>query len=240
MVSPVELAKKTMTPEKRKAAKNDLFAFYIGRPISYVLTIPFLAVGMKPNTVSLLSFLPSILGFVLLGFGGTKLLRIVGAFFFILWNFMDGVDGNIARYTNQTSTLGTLWDAASGYFAMMLMYFAVGVSVMNAPKRGLDFLTIPDYYYVVMAGLTAMFTLFSRLVMHKKMLLFSEKENSLRDKGAYSLFKIIALNLTSPSGFVQVIMLIAVAINCQREFVLVYFFIQLFATIYSLKNLLRS
>ena len=56
-----DMAQKTMTPEKRKQAKNDFFAFYIGRPLSYVLTVPFLKLKIKPNTVSLISIFPSII-----------------------------------------------------------------------------------------------------------------------------------------------------------------------------------
>lgn len=241
MVSIKELAKTTMTPEKKASAKNDLFAFYIGRPISYVLTLPFLALKIKPNTVSFLSFLPSIAGFILLGFGNTTLLRSIGVLFFILWNFMDGVDGNIARYTKQTSTLGTLWDAASGYFAMMLMYFAVGVSVMNTPLTKFDVIPFDDYVFVVLAGLTSIFTLYSRLVMHKKMVLFSEKAGKkLRDKSKYSGIRLIALNLTSPSGFMQIIMLACVALSIQRYFVVAYFLVHLAATVYSMVSLLKE
>lgn len=241
MVSIKELAKTTMTPEKKASAKNDIFAFYIGRPISYVLTLPFLALKIKPNTVSFLSFLPSIAGFILLGFGKTTILRAVGVLFFILWNFMDGVDGNIARYTKQTSTLGTLWDAASGYFAMMLMYFAVGVSVMNTPLSKFDIIPLEDYIFVVLAGLTSIFTLYSRLVMHKKMVLFSEKAGEkLSDKSKYSGIRLIALNLTSPSGFMQIIMLVCVALSVQRYFVVAYFLVHLAATIYSMASLLRE
>ena len=42
MITPKEIAQKTMSAEKKNSAKNDYFAFYIGRPLSYVLTIPFL------------------------------------------------------------------------------------------------------------------------------------------------------------------------------------------------------
>ena len=42
MITPKEIEEKTMTPAKRAMAHNDYFAFYIGRPISYLLTIPFL------------------------------------------------------------------------------------------------------------------------------------------------------------------------------------------------------
>ena len=241
MVSIKELAQTTMTPEKMASAKHDFFAFYIGRPISYVLTLPFLAMKMKPNTVSFISFFPSAAGFVLLGFGKTTMMRVIGVMLFLLWNFMDGVDGNIARYTKQTSTLGTLWDAASGYFAMMLMYFAAGISVMQTPAGRFDIIPFEDYLFVVLAGLTSIFTLYSRLVMHKKMLLFSyEAAANLQDKARYSGIRLIALNLTSPSGFVQVILLLAVAFGFARYFVVAYFFIHLAATVYSMASLLKS
>ena len=42
MITPKDIENKTMSPEKRKSAKNDYFAFYVGRPLSYILTIPFL------------------------------------------------------------------------------------------------------------------------------------------------------------------------------------------------------
>ena len=101
-----DLAEKTMTEEKRAQAKNDIFAFYIGRPISYVLTVPFLKMGISPNTVSFLSLFPSIIGFFLIGFGNTMTLKIVGWCMFFLWNLLDGVDGNIARYKEQFSKNG--------------------------------------------------------------------------------------------------------------------------------------
>ena len=242
MVSIQELARTTMTPEKKASAKNDIFAFYVGRPISYVLTLPFLALEIKPNTVSLISFFPSIVGFLLLGFGKTTVMRSIGVLFFLLWNFMDGVDGNIARYTKQTSTLGTLWDASAGYFAMMLMYFAAGISVVNTARPTFDILPIEDYIYLVLGGLTSIFTLYSRLVMHKKIVLFPEdtSANQLRDKSKYSGLKLIALNLTSPSGFMQVIMLLSVLFGYTRFFVLVYFFIHTCATVYSMHSLLKK
>ena len=63
MITPKEIEQKTMSPEKRKSAKNDYFAFYVGRPLSYILTIPFLYTNITPNTVSLISIIPLIVGF---------------------------------------------------------------------------------------------------------------------------------------------------------------------------------
>ena len=64
---------------------------------------------------------------------------------------------------------------------MSLMYFAMGLSVMNEPN-GIITIVVPDYYYAAMGGLIALFTLYIRLIMHKKMLLLSEDAgNGLQD-----------------------------------------------------------
>jgi len=240
MITAKDIKRKTMSPEKVKESRNDIFAFYIGRPISYLLTIPFLYLGLKPNMISLLSLIPSIVGFVLLSFGTSNWIKIIGVLCFILWNFMDGIDGNVARYTNQTSKLGILWDATSGYFALILMHFSVGIAVYNTPLQFIEIPFIPTYMYIVLAGLTALSCLLSRLVMHKKMLLFSaEAGSSLNNKGNYSLYKIIALNITSPSGFMQVIMLLAIAGYLGNIFVLLYFLLHMLILVASLTQLLK-
>ena len=97
MITPKDIENKTMSPEKRKSAKNDYFAFYVGRPLSYILTIPFLYTNISPNAVSLISIIPIIIGFVLMCIGTTKTMLIAGWLMFFLWNLLDGVDGNIAR-----------------------------------------------------------------------------------------------------------------------------------------------
>jgi phosphatidylglycerophosphate synthase len=242
MITPKEIAKKTMTPQKKKGAKYDIFAFYIGRPISYVLTVPFIELGIRPNVISLISFIPSFAGFFLLGFGTTKTLRILGTLCFLLWNFMDGIDGNTARYTGQQSKMGRLWDATSGYIATVLLYFSMGISVMSTPMPQYSFgslLNMPSYYYLVLGGLTSINMMLYRLVMHKKMLLYTEEAGQgLNDKNTYSGIKIIALNLTSTAGLMQVFMIIAVATNYTREFVIFFFLIQFAVTIWTLRQML--
>ena len=106
MITPKEIEQKTMSPEKRKSAKNDYFAFYVGRPLSYILTIPFLYTNITPNTVSLISIIPLIVGFVLMYFANSTGMMILGWACFFLWNLLDGVDGNIARYKSSSRPLG--------------------------------------------------------------------------------------------------------------------------------------
>lgn len=66
MITPKDIAQKTMTPEKRASAKNIYFAFFIGRSLSNTLTIPFLYANIPPNTVSLLLIIPLIIDFILM------------------------------------------------------------------------------------------------------------------------------------------------------------------------------
>ena len=240
MITPKQIEKKTMTPEKRKIDKNNLFGYWICRPISYILTMPFLRLGVKANTVSLISIFASIAGFLLLGFSASKNMQIIGVLLFILWAELDCVDGNIARYTGQASAYGMLWDATAGYLALSLMHFAMGLSVMHEPNRILPMI-IPDYWYIAFGGLISLSALFTRLVMHKKMLLFSKNEGiTFTDKSNYSLPQIIALNLTSPSGFTTIFMLFAVVADGAREFILIYFLMHVIITIISMKRLMSK
>lgn len=233
-----DLAKKTMTEEKRAQAKNDIFAFYIGRPISYVLTVPFLKMGILPNTVSFLSLFPSIIGFFLIGFGNTMTLKIVGWCMFFLWNLLDGVDGNIARYKKQFSKNGALWDATSGYVAMVLSFYSMGIGCFYG-----DFtrLAISKEICIVLGGLSAILVIFPRLIMHKRISSMGEDKNAkeYKDKSSYGILKVIALNLISISGFVQVLMLLSIIFKFMDVFTVAYFVINLLICIVSVRKLLK-
>ncbi len=233
-----DLAEKTMTEEKRAQAKNDIFAFYIGRPISYVLTVPFLKMGISPNTVSFLSLFPSIIGFFLIGFGNTMTLKIVGWCMFFLWNLLDGVDGNIARYKEQFSKNGALWDATSGYVAMVLSFYSMGIGCFYG-----DFtrLAISKEICIVLGGLSAILVIFPRLIMHKRISSMGEDKNAkeYKDKSSYGILKVIALNLISISGFVQVLMLLSIIFKFMDVFTVAYFVINLLICIVSVRKLLK-
>ena len=233
------MAQKTMTPEKRKQAKNDFFAFYIGRPLSYVLTVPFLKLKIKPNTVSLISIFPSIIGFLLVGFGNTLTIKLIGVLMFFLWNLLDGVDGNIARYTKQFSKTGSLWDATSGYVAMVMTFMAMGTGCYYGKCT---FLPIDQVLMVVLGGISAILIIFPRLVMHKRMTSIGndEKTESVKDKSQYGIIKILALNLISISGFIQVLMFLAVIFKMMDIFTICYFIINLLICVVSVTKLLKE
>ena len=64
MITLREIHKRSMTEEKKATAKNDIFAYYIGRPISYLFTLPFLYTKISPNKVTILSMIFVIFGFM--------------------------------------------------------------------------------------------------------------------------------------------------------------------------------
>lgn len=238
MITPKKVEKKTMSPEKRKSAKNDYFAFYIGRPLSYVLTIPFLYTNITPDMVSLISIIPVIVGFAIMILAHSKQVMLMGWVCFFLWNLLDGVDGNIARYKKIFSPLGSVYDAMSGYIAMVLSFFAWGIAAEHIGGI-LSFLNIPMDTYTILGALSGIFVIFPRLIMHKTITITGDegKVSSVKDKSEYGFVKLVALNLTSISGFVQVLMLIAIVIDMLDLFTVGYFILNFVVMLVSLRNI---
>lgn len=240
MITPKEIEKKTMSPEKREKAKKDIFAFYIGRPITYALTIPFLYTNISPNTVSYLSFIPAISGFILLSVGHSVWLLVLGWFCFFAWSMLDGIDGNIARYKKQFSKIGDTLDAAAGYFAMALIFFGAGVAAAhNIGPIGKN-IRIPSEIYIILGGLSGLSTVLPRLIMHKSISSTGEADmGGVQDRTHYGLAKTIALNITSIPGLVQILLLVSILIHTLDLYTIGYFFINLLVMVYSLKSVFK-
>ena len=242
MITPKQIADKTMSKEKRASAKNDLLAFYIGRPISYVLTIPFLYTNIKPNTISLISIIPQIIGFALFYFAEDKTMLIIAWLMFFLWNLLDGVDGNVARYKKQFSKLGSVYDAMSGYLASALSFFSIGIVAAHFDCIFDDHMPLDKDFYLVLGGLSALFTLFPRLIMHKVISTLMDKGNTeeVADRTNFGLVKIIALNLKSTTGGAQALMLVAVLTGTSDVFTVFYFMFNSLIMLASLKSILKE
>ena len=50
-----DIKNKTMT-EQKKQAKDDYFAYYVGRPLFYILTVPFFKMNIKPYSIFVVYF----------------------------------------------------------------------------------------------------------------------------------------------------------------------------------------
>ncbi|MBR2238874.1 MAG: CDP-alcohol phosphatidyltransferase family protein [Prevotella sp.] len=226
-----------VSESKRKTDKMIPWVYYVMRPISILLTKPLLKTNITPVNVTFASMVATLIGFVLIGFGQETQTRLWGFFAFIVWGLLDCIDGNIARCKGLASTRGALWDATGGYMALTLMYFSVGIGAFN-DTNALEFLD--KYLYIVLGGLTAIMSIFPRLVMQKKKADGgTDTVKGVADKANYSITKIIALNVESAIGITQVILFLAIIFHFLNIFILCYFFINIVITVYTLYNLLK-
>lgn len=236
MITPKDIENKTMTEAKRREAKNSYFAFYIGRPLTYILTIPFLYTNISPNFVTLISVLCAIAGFICLSLAQDVSFRLIGLLLFFLWSMGDGIDGNIARYKNLKSENGDLLDTLGGYLSLCLIMLSMGYTSYY------DSVIISPFLPVILGGISAVSTLIPRLLMHRKLARNGSgaSGSELKDKESYSFFKIIVLNVCDPAGFQLIIMLIAILFHLTSLFTIVYCALNLLIMIYSIYGLLEK
>ena len=198
-----------MPEAKRKEERWNLFARHIGRPLSELMTVPLTKTTIKPTTVTRWSIIALLIGAVLVSINQSMLLSIIGWIFFLLWNLLDGVDGNLARSTKQCSNLGDLWDTMGGYASMVLTFFSAGIAAFfdNNAYNFCD-----NYLLIIMGGATAIMSIFPRLILQKKKTygINSDAINMLTDKNHFGVTQIISINLISPSGFLQIIFLLCI------------------------------
>ncbi|HEU6255670.1 TPA: CDP-alcohol phosphatidyltransferase family protein [Streptococcus pneumoniae] len=228
-----DIERKTMSPAKKAMAKNDYFAFYVGRPLSYLLTVPFVKTNITPNQISYLSIIPLIVGFIIMIFTTDFIVLLLAWFLFFLWNLLDGVDGNLARYREQYSKDGSVVDAMAGYVAMVLTYFGAGIVAAHLNDSDI---------YIILGALSGISLIFPRLVMHKYINTVAQDESvsSIKDKSDFNTIKILALNMTSITGIPQVLLLLTILTNQWVLFTLVYFTINFLLMIFSLYSLFKK
>lgn len=228
-----DIERKTMSPAKKAMAKNDYFAFYVGRPLSYLLTVPFVKTNITPNQISYLSIIPLIVGFIIMIFTTDFVVLLLAWFLFFLWNLLDGVDGNLARYREQYSKDGSVVDAMAGYVAMVLTYFGAGIVAAHLNDSDI---------YIILGALSGISLIFPRLVMHKYINTVAQDESvsSIKDKSDFNTIKILALNMTSITGIPQVLLLLTILTNQLVLFTLVYFTINFLLMIFSLYSLFKK
>lgn len=240
MITPKMIAEKTMTPEKRGLAHNDIIAFYVGRNLSYAFTIPFLYTNIRPDTISKISLIPTIIGFWIQIFTKSKVGLLIACLLYFIQDMLDGVDGNVARYKGQFSTYGSVWDAMSGYFMGCLCFLGTGVSASHFD--GVLGSIIPKELYIILGAITGMAVIFPRLVMHKAITTAGKTRSisEIKDKQNFGLIQIIALNLSSTAGGVQVLRLFSIIWNIQDVYIICYCVFFVTVAIYTINKTLKE
>ena len=121
--------------------------------------------------------------------------------------------------------------------ALTLMFFSVGIGAFNDISI---FEFIEKYLYIVLGGLTALMSIFPRLVMQKKKADGgTDSVKIVADKANYSIPKIIALNVESAIGMTQVLLFFAIIFHFLNLFIICYFFINIIIMVYTLYTLLK-
>ena len=103
-------------------------------------------------------------------------------------------------------------------------------------------LALPIDSYTILGALSGIMVIFPRLIMHKAINTVGNEKSlvGVKDKTEYGVLKIIALNLTSAAGFVQVFMLAAIIMHSLDLFTLGYFVVNLIICIVSLHSILTT
>lgn len=122
-----------MKPEGELLTRPDQWLYLV----SWVITFILKPTGITPNQIGFVSFVLGLafLGVLYSGPGQGLLLAIL----LICRILLDCVDGQLARYSNKTSSLGALYDLVSDFFFLLL--FAISSALMMIFRFGSDPLT---------------------------------------------------------------------------------------------------
>lgn len=230
-----EVYNRIVPPEKRDEEHANIWVNYVVRPLSVVFTIPLIDRDIEPIQVTKVSIACLIIGFVLFSFSSNTTVKLIGISLYFVWAILDGVDGNLARYNDLCSNLGDLWDTTGGYLAMILMNYSAGLA---CDKVHLPLFNIKSI--IILAGFTAIFSIFPRLIMQKKLTYGGNEIGllELKDKNTYGRKERVAQNAISPSGIYQPILLILFLLGFLDYFVILYFIFYTLVMILSLRKLL--
>ena len=237
MITYKDIEAKAMPPEKREQCKDDLFSFYIGRKLTYWMTIPFLYTKLSPNNVTFISIVMLVVGFVINCFANTKILMLIAWLCYFLWSLLDGVDGNMARYRRQFSKMGDIYDTMGGYAAYTLIFFGMGIGAWLNPGV---IKIIPPVYYIILGALSSISSIFPRLIYQKIKATFRDDEGADQVRKNKSLIRKIEMNITSISGGTMVCSFVAIIFGLLDIFTIGYFFLNIMKMLLSLYSIFRN
>ncbi len=217
-----ELRKKTLPEDKKEEVKTDIIAYYIIRPLGDIFTYPFLKLKVSATTVTKISAIFILLMYVTFILGNTNFWYLIAVLFLFIWDILDAVDGNIARFTDTCSPKGGLWDATVGWLATYLFFSAMGIIAYREISL-IEINMIPKYLYIIFGFISGFGLIFPRLVMHKKAgLVGADKIKEVKDRANYNKLKKIVFNVTSVNGLAMVFFVIGIFTNTVNICTLVY------------------
>lgn len=97
--------------------------------LARVLIRPFAGTGLTPNHVTTVFLIVGLAGCWFFARGGNAV--HLGAALFVLSTFIDHMDGELARMTNQSSRFGAVYDQVAGGIVHVLLFCAIGAGLMG-------------------------------------------------------------------------------------------------------------
>ena len=144
-----------------KRNSDPIFCKFILRPLSFPIGWIFYKIGMKANTVSIVSILLTLISCNLILFGNDSKL-IMASLIMILVALTDCIDGNIARARKETGPLGEWMDALSGYTVYALLPLSLGIYLsLNSNFE------VMASIWVIIGAATSIANLYQRLIYQK-------------------------------------------------------------------------
>tara|TARA_B100000212_G_C27379931_1_gene536543 strand:- start:729 stop:1472 length:744 start_codon:yes stop_codon:yes gene_type:complete len=113
--------------KKIKAEQNfkEFYSRYFTGIFSPYLAAVFVGTRITPNQLTLAMIPCGIIGTILM-ISGNSLLALLGSLCYIFLNVLDASDGELARYTNQTSVFGDYLDRVAHYITNSAFMLGLG------------------------------------------------------------------------------------------------------------------
>ena len=209
--------------EKRNKERSNPLLSYFYRPLAVLVSIPVSKTKLQPTTITMISCVFAVAGFVACSFLASPAFKVVGGLLYFLWLIFDCVDGNVARYKNQCSERGELWDAFGGYLTMVLMYFSAGIASYAGGIFDVEF---DRAIFLGLGSATAILSIFPRLMLQKKKNTSGEDSEvvaRLNDKTTFGGIRAVGQTLLSAAGLMMLAFLAASVFNAYDLFIVAYF-----------------
>ena len=234
-----EFVEKAMPEEKRTWARKDL-SYYLFRPICNLLSLRCLRWNIAAMSITKFSLLFPLLALIFFACLPNAAGLWSGWVAIFIWNILDGVDGDIARFTDTCSPMGELWDATVGWIAMIVFFIGMGLTAFYHAGNDLILSSISPSIYLALGIITAILTMFPRQVMHKKSTIMGkESANAVKSRTNYGWPKVIVLNLNSINGLGALLFAAAYCLHLNGLCTICYFLLNSVICVGTLYKLLK-
>ena len=180
--------KAAYSEEKKRWDFTYPWLYFVIRPVSFWMTWLLMPLGISANQVTFISVLVGLVSFAFFAQGyGTGF--YAGTILLVLFNLLDCVDGNIARFRKTDGPVGNFFDGLAVIHP--LSYAFIGFGLYLTPDRSLE-LIIPGLDLAEVAGIslfcagvaTTFAKLFSNLVQTSFFSIFGHDWDAYRRRNA--------------------------------------------------------